>query len=69
MEEQRFLDVNGLAEYIHLSKSMVYKMVSNKTIPHIKVGTRTIFDRGQIDLWVSNGCRIIEEIPTIPKTQ
>ena len=67
MEEQRFLDVNGLAEYIHLSKSMVYKMVSNKTIPHIKIGTRTIFDRGQIDQWISNGCRRVEEVPELPK--
>jgi len=67
MEEQRFFDVKGLAEYIHISKSMIYKMVSNKTLPYIKIGTRTIFDRGQIDQWISNGCRIIEEIPTLLK--
>ncbi len=67
MEEQRFLDVHGLSEYIHLSKSMVYKMVSNKTIPYIKIGTRTIFDRGQIDQWILNGCRKVEDIPELSK--
>ncbi len=67
MEEQRFFDVGGLAEYIHLSKSMIYKMVSNNTVSYIKIGTRTIFDRIQIDQWLSNGCRIIEEIPEPPK--
>jgi hypothetical protein len=33
MEEKMFLDVQNLADYIHLSKSCVYKMVSNKSIP------------------------------------
>jgi excisionase family DNA binding protein len=43
MEEKRFLDVNGLADYIHMSESYVYKMVSKNSIPHIKLGTRTRF--------------------------
>ena len=67
MEEQRFLDVKGLVEYIHLSKSMVYKMVSNQTIPYIKIGTRTLFDRVQIDQWVINGGKMGEKLPTLPK--
>ena len=48
MEENKFLDVQNLAEYIHLSKSCIYKMVSNKSIPHFKLGTRTLFERNQI---------------------
>ena len=67
MEEKRFLDVNGLADYIHMSEIYVYKMVSKNSIPHIKLGTRTLFERNQIDAWVINGGVVKEELPSLPK--
>jgi excisionase family DNA binding protein len=67
MEENKFLDVNGLAEYIHMSESYVYKMVSNNSIPHIKLGTRTLFERNQIENWVINGGRLADKLPALPK--
>jgi excisionase family DNA binding protein len=67
MEENKFLDVNGLADYIHMSESYVYKMVSKKLIPHIKLGTRTLFERNQIDNWVINGGRMEDNLPSLPK--
>lgn len=67
MEENKFLDVPSLVNYIHLSKSTIYKMVSNQTIPHIKIGTRTLFDREQIDRWVINGGKMGEELPSLPQ--
>lgn len=66
MEEKRFLDVKGLADHIHMSESYVYKMVSNKSIPHIKLGTRTLFERNQIDNWVINGGRLGDNLPSLP---
>ena len=66
MEEKRFFDVNGLADYIHMSESYVYKMVSNKSIPHIKLGTRTLFERNQIDNWVINGGTMVDNLPSLP---
>ena len=66
MKENRFMDVPALAEYIHLAKSTVYKMVSNKTIPFSKIGTRTLFDRVQIDQWVINGGVKEDKLPTLP---
>jgi excisionase family DNA binding protein len=51
--------------YIHLSKSTIYKMVSKNTIPHIKKGTRTIFEREQIDRWMVNGTS--DDLPQFPK--
>jgi excisionase family DNA binding protein len=65
MEEQRFLDVQNLSDYLHLSKSCIYKMVSNKSIPHIKLGTRTLFEKNQIDNWVINGGRLADSLPTL----
>jgi DNA binding domain, excisionase family len=67
MEEKRFLDVQELTDYIHMSESYVYKMVSKQLIPHIKLGTRTLFERNQIDNWVINGGRLGEELPSLPK--
>ena len=67
MEENKFLDVQELTDYIHMSESYVYKMVSKKSIPHIKLGTRTLFERNQIDNWVINGSRMEENLPPLPK--
>lgn len=66
MKENRFMDVPACAEYIHLAKSTVYKMVSNKTIPFSKIGTRTLFDRVQIDQWVINGGVMEDRLPNLP---
>ena len=67
MEEKRSLDVQELTDYIHMSESYVYKKVSKNQIPHIKLGTRTLFERNQIDNWVINGGAMKEELPALPK--
>lgn len=67
MEEKKFLDVQELTEYIHMSESYVYKMVSKQLIPHIKLGTRTLFEKNQIDNWVINGGTMVEKLPSLPK--
>jgi len=61
----KYLTVVMLVEYIHLSRSTIYKMVSNNTIPHIKKGTRTLFEREQIDRWMVNGTS--DDLPQLPK--
>jgi excisionase family DNA binding protein len=66
METSKFLDVQLLADYIHISTSKIYKMVSNQTIPFVKIGTRTLFDRVQIDQWVINGGKMGDELPSLP---
>ena len=67
MEEKKFLDVQELTDYIHMSESYVYKKVSQNQIPHIKLGTRTLFERNQIDSWVRSGGRMEEGLPSLPK--
>jgi len=67
METRRFLNVKQLADYINVSTSLIYKRVSNQTIPFIKNGSRTIFDRLQIDKWVINGCRMDDRLPNLPR--
>lgn len=67
MEGNNFLDVQLLSEYIHVSRSLIYQMVSKNKIPHIKVGSRTIFDRVEIDQWLRNHCMIVQDLPQVPK--
>lgn len=67
MKEKRFLNVQELTEYIHMSESYVYKGVMKNAIPHIKLGSRTLFDKSQIDTWVINGGAIKEDLPALPK--
>ena len=67
MEERKFLDVQLLADYIHVSKSLIYKMVCNKTIPYHKIGSRTLFDKAQIDQWVMNDGMIVKDLPEVPQ--
>jgi len=67
METKRFLNVQDLKEYIHVSESYVYKKVMKNQIPHIKLGTRTLFERNQIDAWVINGGVMKEDLPALPE--
>jgi excisionase family DNA binding protein len=67
MENDKYMDVTMISEYLHVSKSLVYRMVSMDQIPYIKVRSRTIFDRAEIDKWLLNHCMIAEELPQILK--
>ena len=52
--KKQFLKVEEVCDYLTLSKSSIYKMVANKEIPHHKVGSRTLFDVDEINMWVKN---------------
>lgn len=67
MNNTIYMDVKMVSEYIHVSTSLIYRMVSLDQIPYIKIGARTIFDRTQIDQWLHNHCMMVEELPQIPK--
>ena len=67
MNEMKFLDMDELAEYIIVSKSFLYKRVCYKTIPFVKLGSRTMFIKEQIDQWVINGGQMNVELPDLPR--
>lgn len=67
MNEEKFFDMDDLSKYVHLSKSTIYKMVCNKTIPYVKLGTRTLFVKDQIDKWVLSGGQMSIELPALQK--
>ena len=67
MKNETYMDVRMVSRYIHVSKSLIYRMVSKGQIPYIKIGARTIFDRDEINQWLHNHCMMTEELPQIPK--
>ena len=52
--EDVIFDVSGLAEYLKVDVSWVYKQVSLKTIPFFKNGKYTRFKKSSIDRWIDS---------------
>lgn len=50
-----WLDVDGAAAHLSCSKHRIYRLVSQRRIPHEHEGTRLVFDRNKLDLWIRNG--------------
>jgi excisionase family DNA binding protein len=65
VKEPRYLTVKMLAQYLHISTSNIYKRITDNSIPHIKMDKRVLFDREQIDWWMTNGCQFKSEFPTL----
>jgi excisionase family DNA binding protein len=52
--KKQFYDIDGISEYLSISKSNIYKKVALKEIPHHKIGARTLFDIDEINMWVKS---------------
>ncbi len=47
-------DVKGLAKYLCVDPSWVYKQISLGTVPHFKAGKYSRFKRKDIDRWIES---------------
>jgi len=65
MTNRKFLDIPMVSEYTLLSKSTIYKKVSNREIPFHKIGKKTIFVKDEIDEWIMNDGQILGDLPEI----
>jgi excisionase family DNA binding protein len=52
--KKQFLDIDGISEYLSISKSNLYRKVAENKIPYHKVGSRTLFDIDEINMWVKS---------------
>jgi excisionase family DNA binding protein len=50
-----WIGVEEAAVYLACPKSRVYALVSAGRIPYCKDGSRTLFKRSELDLWVQGG--------------
>lgn len=58
--DKKFMDLKSLVQYIPLTKSTIYTMVSKGKIPRHKIGKKLIFDKQEIDDWVMNGGKMLK---------
>lgn len=49
---KNYLNIEELAEYLHMSKSTIYKGTMTHRIPHIKAGKKLLFCQDAIDQWL-----------------
>ena len=65
-EYRRYLTVYELSNYLGISESTIYKKVHFNTIPYLKLGRMTRFDRNVIDDWIRGG-QPMEDLPKLPQ--
>ena len=46
------LTADEVAALLRVPRSTVYELTRTRRLPHIKVGRRTLFVRGDLDAWV-----------------
>jgi excisionase family DNA binding protein len=68
MEENNYMDVGMVSEYLHVKKSTIYSWTSNNLIPYKKLagGKRTIYVKDEIDQWVRNSGNPSIDLPQLP---
>ena len=50
----RFWNVNEVAEYLRLSKPSIYRLTSQRQIPHMKIHGKLVFNPEQIREWAES---------------
>jgi excisionase family DNA binding protein len=50
---RRLLTVQEVGEYLGIAKDTVYTLVSQRKIPHVKIGRLLKFDLKAIDDWIA----------------
>lgn len=50
-ESKRYMDVQEIAQYLGISRWMIYKYIKNRDIPFIPFGRVIRFDRVAVERW------------------
>ena len=67
-EKEKFMDVSMVSQYLHIARSTTYKWVSEGSIQNVKIGTKTLFIKAQIDQWIYDkvSTKIEMDLPEVP---
>ena len=57
-DEQKFLNIDQVSDFIGLSKSSVYGLTHKRIIPHYKNGKRLYFNKSEIVDWITS-CKVV----------
>jgi excisionase family DNA binding protein len=50
--DEGFVDVDGAAVFLGVSRAAVYHLAERDRLPHYRVGGRLLFDRRELRAWV-----------------
>jgi excisionase family DNA binding protein len=50
--ERILISVNEAAQMLNLSKSYLYRETRNRTIPHVRIGSRILFRVTDLNAWI-----------------
>lgn len=51
-KERILISVNEAAQMLNLSKSYLYRETHNRTIPHVRIGSRILFRIEDLNSWI-----------------
>ncbi len=55
MNEEKWLTVEEIGNYLQVTKDTIYKWISHRDMPAHKVGKRWMFQRSEVDAWIKGG--------------
>ena len=50
--KHKLMSIEEAAQYTGLSVNTLYKMVAQRRIPYVKLGSRLMFNVGSLDEWI-----------------
>jgi excisionase family DNA binding protein len=56
-EEPLLVDVKEAARLLSISTALLYDMVADGTIPHVRLGRRVLFSLEGLRRWIADGAR------------
>ena len=51
---RRYIDIRETADYLGCTVNTLYSWVSQKRVPHVKLGRLVKFDRVDLDKWIDD---------------
>jgi excisionase family DNA binding protein len=55
------MNINQVAEYIGVAKTIIYKFTSCRMIPHFKQGKKIYFKKSELDEWITKNRVMTQE--------
>ena len=68
-QEDEVLDIKGAACFLKCASSTLYHYVSENRMPFIKMGTRTLFRRRDLLVWLDQHRRVPDGWDTIQESR
>ena len=51
---EQLLTVDGASEMTRLSTKTLYTYANKKLVPHVKLGSRLLFEKLELEAWIDN---------------